>query len=152
MNLSTKNREPFWKTKSLVDMTPEEWDALCDGCGRCCLEKLEDKDADKIFYTAVACRFLDTYRCSCMVYEQRKELVPDCLWLTSNNIKQFHWLPATCAYRLLSEGKDLQWWHPLVSGDANTVHKAGISVRNKVISEKYVHPDELEAYIIDWEL
>ncbi len=152
MNLLTKNREPFWKTKSLADMTPEEWDALCDGCGRCCLEKLEDNDTDKILYTAVACQFLDTYRCSCTVYEQRKKLVPDCLWLTPDNIIQFHWLPATCAYRILSEGKDLQWWHPLVSGDANTVHKAGISVRNKVISEKYVHPDELEAYIIDWEL
>jgi uncharacterized cysteine cluster protein YcgN (CxxCxxCC family) len=144
-----KSCNPFWKSKSLAEMTKVEWESLCDGCGRCCLEKLEDEDTGQIYYTSVACRFLDIYRCRCTVYEQRTDSEPDCLYLTPENIKQISWLPVTCAYRRLAEGKDLEWWHPLVSGDADTVHEAHISVRGKVLSGKHVHADELEAYIVD---
>jgi uncharacterized cysteine cluster protein YcgN (CxxCxxCC family) len=147
-----KSCKPFWKTKSLAEMTKVEWESLCDGCGRCCLEKLEDEDTGQIYYTSVACQFLDLYRCRCTVYEKRTHLEPDCLWLTPENVKQIDWMPVTCAYRRLAEGKDLEWWHPLVSGNADTVHEAGISVRGKALSGKHVNTDDLEAYVIDAEI
>ncbi len=142
--------QPFWKTKSLSEMSTEEWESLCDGCGRCCLNKLEDIDTGRIHYTNVACHLLDLQRCRCSRYTQRTELVPDCVSLSPKNIHTNPWLPHTCAYRRLAEGKDLAWWHPLVSHSHKTVHQAGISVRGKVISEGTIPPQEFEERVIDW--
>lgn len=127
---------PFWKEKSFEKMSTDEWESLCDGCGLCCLHKLEDADTGDVSYTNVACRLLDTDSCRCKKYTKRKKLVPDCVILKPENVNEFKWLPKTCAYRLLSEGKDLFPWHPLVSGSNLSVHKAGISVAGKVISER----------------
>jgi len=140
--------EPFWKTKSLAEMTPDEWELLCDGCARCCLHKVEYKETGEVFYTNVACRLLDTYHCRCTAYEERLDLVPTCLVMTATKATQLEWLPQTCAYRRLALGMDLEWWHPLVSGNHNTVHQAGISVRGIVVPEEIVPPDQLEDHII----
>lgn len=142
--------QPFWQRKSLQEMTREEWESLCDGCARCCLHKLEDEDSGEVVTTRVACRYLDEAHCRCTEYERRLELVPDCMNLDISRIAEFHWLPATCAYRLIAEGKPLAWWHPLVSGSADTVHEAGISVRGKVVSDEFVHPDAYDEHIIYW--
>jgi uncharacterized protein len=143
------NNQPFWRTTPLEKMTREQWESLCDGCARCCMIKFEDIDTGEIFYTDAVCSLLDIETCKCGNYPQRSRLVPTCLVLTPDLIKQLKWMPETCAYRLLSEGKPLFWWHPLVSGNPNTVHEAGISVRGKVISEKDIPADELENHIID---
>lgn len=140
--------EPFWKTKSLMEMTPDEWELLCDGCARCCLHKVECKDKGEVFYTNVACRLLDIWTCRCTSYEERINLVPTCLVMTPAKARELHWLPDTCAYRRLALGKELEWWHPLVSGDPNTVHQTCISVRGKVVPEEIVPPDQLEDHII----
>jgi uncharacterized cysteine cluster protein YcgN (CxxCxxCC family) len=143
----------FWETKPLSGMTPEEWDLLCDRCGLCCLRKLEDKDTGKVFYTNVACRLLDIEQCSCASYNRRTLLVPDCIVLDPGKIELIRWLPKTCAYRLLAEWKNLQWWHPLISGSSETVHEAGISVRNRgVISEEFTHVSQLKHHIVDWDI
>jgi uncharacterized protein len=123
---------PFWKTKSLTEMIPSEWESLCDGCGKCCLSKLEDEDTGEIHWTSVACRLFDSGACKCRDYSNRTKKVHDCVQLTPENVGTISWLPATCAYRLVNEGKDLFDWHPLISGSPNTVHEAGISVRGKV--------------------
>lgn len=141
--------EAFWKTKQLSEMTPQEWESLCDGCARCCLHKLEDEDSGEVHYTSVACRYLGNDS-RCKHYAQRHTLVPDCVELTPDSLQRYSWLPSTCAYRLIAEGKDLAWWHPLVSGDADSVHAAGISVRGKTLDERYVHPDDYESRIILW--
>lgn len=141
---------PFWKRKTFDEMTREEWESLCDGCARCCLYKLEDEDTGEIYYTNVVCRLLDTYRCRCTAYQERSKLMPTCLVLTPDLVRQLRWMPKTCAYRLVAEGKDLAWWHPLVSGNPNTVHEAGISVRWRTLAEKDVDMDNLEDYIVDW--
>lgn len=140
----------FWKEKSLREMTKGEWESLCDGCARCCLHKLEDEDTGEVVYTGVVCRYLDQEGCRCTEYERRNELVPMCVWLTPESVGQFKWLPTTCAYRRVAEGKDLEWWHPLISGKKETVHDAGISVRGRCVSEDHVHPDEFEDQIISW--
>ena len=140
--------EPFWKTKSLAEMTPEEWELVCDGCGRCCLQKVEYKDTGEVFYTNVACRLLDTYHCRCTAYEERLDLVPTCLVMTPAKAAELEWLPRTCAYRRLALGMGLEWWHPLVSGNPDTVHHASISVRGMVVPEEIVPPDQLEDHII----
>jgi uncharacterized protein len=124
--------EPFWKRKTMQEMTAAEWESLCDGCGKCCLSKLEDEDTGKIHWTTVGCRLLDAKRCRCRNYAQRLETVSDCVKLTPDNVATLTWLPVTCAYRLVAEGKDLEWWHPLVSGRRGTVREAGISVAGKV--------------------
>lgn len=146
--------KPFWQRKRLDEMTRPEWESLCDGCGRCCLHKLRDADepADtpNVDYTDIACKLLDTHSCRCMHYPTRKRFVPDCVALTPDNVDELGWMPSTCAYRLLSEGHDLYWWHPLVSGDPETVHVAGISVRDKVVSEDEVPEDKFEDHIVDW--
>ena len=140
--------EPFWKTKTMSEMTPEEWESLCDGCGKCCVHKLEDWDTGEVSYTNVACRLLDLGSCRCTDYPNRKRFVPDCLILSVNAVEEMDWLPETCAYRVVADGKDLAWWHPLVSGDAETVHQAGISVRGRVISER--RAGDLTDHIVDW--
>ena len=140
----------FWNTKSLVDMTPREWESLCDGCGRCCLHKLEDIDTGLYFYTNVACRLLDSRSCRCTDYPRRMTRVQDCLHLSPGDHEQFNWLPSSCAYRRLAEGRDLEWWHPLLSGDPESVVTAGISVRGRTVRETDVHPDEFEEHIISW--
>ncbi|MEM9221505.1 MAG: YcgN family cysteine cluster protein [Pseudomonadota bacterium] len=142
--------EPFWRQKSLDEMTPDEWESLCDGCGRCCLNKLEDWDTGEIAFTSVACALLDEGTCRCGNYENRTELVPDCVALTPTAVRSLNWLPPSCAYRLVQEGKDLAWWHPLVSGDPHTVHHAGISVLGRTISEDKVDVEEYEAFLVDW--
>jgi len=131
-------------------MTSAQWEALCDGCARCCLHKLQDAYTERIYYTDVACRLLDQQQCRCTSYARRRELVPDCVVLTPENLGKLGWLPDTCAYRLLDEGKPLPAWHPLVSGDRDTVHLADISVRGCVVSEDLVDEDDLEDRIIDW--
>lgn len=135
--------KPFWKTKPLADMTRAEWESLCDGCGRCCMNKLEDEDTGRFLYTRAACKLLDTHSCQCTDYPNRARRVPDCVTLTARNVGELGWLPETCAYRLLDEGKPLAWWHPLVSGRADTVHEAGISVRGVAYSEEGITVDEL---------
>ena len=140
--------EPYWRTKTLEEMTREEWEALCDGCARCCLVKLEDADTGEIAYTDIACRLLDPGTCRCTRYRQRLRLVPDCVDLTPERVRKLGWLPSTCAYRLLAEGRELAWWHPLVSGDPETVHRAGISVRGRVVPER--RGDDPEDRIVTW--
>ena len=116
-------------------MSQDEWESLCDGCGRCCLVKLEDEETGDIALTDIACRLLDNQKCKCKQYDTRHEIVPDCVRLTPKNISQLKWMPKSCAYRLLAEGKDLAWWHPLISGNKETVHQAGISIQGKTVSE-----------------
>lgn len=144
------DRERFWLTKSLAEMTLEEWESLCDGCARCCLYKVQYRDTGEVYYTNVACRLLDGRRCRCTSYEQRTRLVPHCLVLTPAKAGELQWLPTTCAYHRLAVGVGLEWWHPLVSGDPNTVYKAGISVHGKVVPEQCVDLDHLEEYIFYW--
>jgi len=139
---------PFWRRKTLAEMTDAEWESLCDGCAKCCLEKLEDEDTGEIRHTEVACRLLNLHTCRCTDYANRKRFVPDCIKLTARTVAQYRWLPSTCAYRLLSEGKDLPWWHPLVSGDAAAVHRAGVSVRGRAVPEALA--GDLEDHIVEW--
>ena len=148
--MTDQNELPFWKRKTFEEMTRAEWESLCDGCARCCLYKLEDEDTGEIYYTNVVCRLLDTFRCRCTAYNERRTLMPTCLVLTPDIVRQIKWMPKTCAYRLVHEGKDLEWWHPLVSGDPNTVHQAGISVRYRTQAEEDVDMENLEDYIVDW--
>jgi uncharacterized cysteine cluster protein YcgN (CxxCxxCC family) len=139
----------FWEQKSLAELDPQEWESLCDGCAKCCLHKLEDEDSGEVFYTKVVCRYMDE-QCRCTEYQQRNVLVPNCVWLKPEDVAEFHWLPQTCAYRLVAEGKPLPDWHHLISGDTNTVHEAGISIKGRALSEDYVHPDGFEEHIIHW--
>jgi uncharacterized cysteine cluster protein YcgN (CxxCxxCC family) len=141
---------PFWRRKSLAEMTADEWEALCDGCGRCCLNKLEDADTGEISWTDVACRLLDGETCRCTDYPRRHGIVPDCIQLDPETVASLGWLPPSCAYRLVAEGRDLYWWHPLVSGDPETVHQAGISVRGRTVSEADVPTDALPERIVGW--
>ncbi|MEH6752553.1 MAG: YcgN family cysteine cluster protein [Alphaproteobacteria bacterium] len=139
--------KPFWETKTLEDMSDPEWESLCDSCGQCCLFKLEDADTGEYALTDVACRFLDHDTCQCSDYTNRQRNVPDCVKVTATNIAELRWMPETCAYRLLAEGKPLFWWHPLVSGDPETVHSSGASVRGKAINEDMV--DDLEEHVVE---
>jgi uncharacterized cysteine cluster protein YcgN (CxxCxxCC family) len=149
--MSASDERPFWQRKSLAEMTRGEWESLCDGCGRCCLNKLEDEDSGRIYFTDVACRLFDEQACRCRDYKNRTASVPDCVKLTPYNVGRIAWLPPTCAYRLLAEGRELYWWHPLVSGDPDSVHAAGVSVRGRVsASESDVPDDKLEDYLVSW--
>ncbi len=141
---------PFWK-KPLEKLTKAEWEALCDGCGRCCLVKLEEEDTGRIHYTDIACKLFDAAACQCSDYKNRKKLVPDCVSLTLSRVNTLKWLPPTCAYKLRAEGRDLAWWHYLVSGSRQTVHSAGISVRGRVgILEGELDEDDYPARIVKW--
>jgi uncharacterized cysteine cluster protein YcgN (CxxCxxCC family) len=140
----------FWEHKSLQAMNTEEWEALCDGCGRCCLIKIEDEDSGRLFYTNVICEYHDSESCRCTRYRDRSLLVPDCIKVTPEVALNEDWLPDTCAYRLLAHGQPLFDWHPLISGRRDSVIEAGISVRDKVISEEFVHPDELPEHLAHW--
>ena len=139
----------FWKTKALSEMDKSEWESLCDGCGQCCLVKLEDEETDDLYITNVACHLLNIETCRCTDYEHRLEKVSMCLSLTMEEPGAFKWLPETCAYRRLSEGKDLMRWHPLLSDNNESVHQAGISVRDFAQSEEYIHPDQLPEHVIE---
>lgn len=141
---------PFWRRKRLDQMSDAEWESLCDGCARCCLNKLEDWDTGEIAWTDVACRLLDERTCRCRDYDNREKSVPDCIPLKPDSIASLGWLPSTCAYRLIAEGRDLYWWHPLVSDDPETVHSAGISVRGRVTSECDIPVEAYEDRIVEW--
>jgi len=139
---------PFWKTKTLDEMSAAEWESLCDGCARCCLVKLEDEDTGELHLTRLSCALLDVGSCKCADYPNRFEKMPDCIQIDPEKVRTIEWLPPTCAYRLVEEGKDLQWWHPLVSGDPETVHQAEISVRGWAKSEAKAKKSTWHRYII----
>jgi uncharacterized protein len=138
---------PFWEAKRLDQMTRAEWESLCDGCGRCCLHKLEDDETGEVYATNVACKLLDRRTGRCSSYRNRHAFVPECVRLTPAALSTLEWLPSTCAYRRLSEGSGLADWHPLVSGDPETVHRAGVSVRGWTVSE--IDAGDLEDHIVD---
>ncbi len=142
---------PFWQSKTLDEMSSAEWESLCDGCGRCCLVKLEDEDTGDLHHTDIACRLFDPDSCRCRDYPRRSEIVPDCVTLTPHEVRTLRWLPPTCAYRRLAEGRGLAWWHPLVSGDPATVEAAGVSARGRVFaSEDEVSVETMQSRIRRW--
>lgn len=142
------SEKPFWETIPLAEMTDEQWESLCDGCAKCCLLKLEDEETGEIAYTNVACRQLDLKTCRCKNYPRRSVLVPDCVTMTPENIPNLSWMPKSCAYRRLSEGKNLPDWHPLITRDPNSVHLAKCSAKGRTISERIA--GDLEDHIVDW--
>jgi uncharacterized cysteine cluster protein YcgN (CxxCxxCC family) len=146
--MSHTGAQPFWRTKSLEEMTASEWESLCDGCGRCCLHKLRDEDTDALEFTNVSCHMLDLGTCRCKDYQHRTASVPDCISLTPAALKEIDWLPPSCAYRLIAERRHLPDWHPLVTGDPQSVHRAGASVVGRAISETDAGP--LEHHIVVW--
>ena len=148
--MSDQESENFWECKDLDEMSPAEWESLCDGCARCCMVKLEDEETDNVDYTAVVCHLLDDHSCRCTRYLERHALVPDCVQLTPDNVLDFKWLPVSCAYRRIAEGRPLEPWHPLISKKPDSVHEAQISVQDKVVSELSVHENQLEDMIIKW--
>lgn len=140
----------FWEHKSTTQMSQREWEALCDGCGKCCLNKLEDEDTGEVVLTNVACRLLDDSSCHCAQYDIRHQFVPECIVLKPNNIPEhLYWMPQTCAYRLIHENRPLYDWHPLISGSADTVHRAGVSVKNRTVPEFEVDEDDWEDHLIE---
>ena len=139
---------PFWQSKSLAEMSAGEWESLCDGCGKCCLHKIQYEDSGELFHTNVACKLLDLKTCRCSRYPDRQKYVPDCVQLTADTIAELSWMPSTCAYRLLAEGRPLFDWHPLISGDPASVHRAGVSVLGRAVPEKKAWT--LEHHIVDW--
>ena len=143
--------KPFWQTVKLADMTAAQWEAVCDGCAKCCLVKLQDDDSGEIVFTDIVCNLLDQQSCRCAHYEERTKLVPDCVKLSKDNLDKIDFMPPSCAYRLLHEGKDLPQWHPLVSGRADSVVEAGMSVKGRVIAEMAFDGDS-EDRVVDWPL
>ena len=146
MHLSNK----FWEIKKLSDMNENEWESLCDKCGKCCVIKLEDFDTKEIHYTNVSCKLLCENTASCMDYKNRKSIVPDCIILSPDNLKDLKWMPETCAYKLLNEGKNLPYWHPLLSGNDKEIVKSGNSVKNRVTNENEIKIKDLPDYIFNW--
>jgi len=141
---------PFWENKSLHALDTSEWESLCDGCGRCCLVKLRDSDSGEIHYTNLTCRLFDSQSCRCTDYTKRKMKVPSCFVLTPDTLFDYPYLPPTCAYRRLAEGKNLPSWHPLLTRDSNSVVSSGFSVSGKTVSEEHVHADDWPEHVVDW--
>ncbi len=142
---------PFWRVKSLDEMTDPEWESLCDGCARCCLVKLEDEDTGEVHYTDVACKLLDSRTCRCRDYPHRQREVADCVKLTPAAVTSLSWLPVTCAYRRLDEGRGLAWWHPLVSGRPESVAEAGVAVTGRIFaSEDDLPPERWVERMVKW--
>ena len=140
----------FWETKNLIDMNENEWESLCDKCGKCCVIKLEDFDTQEVHYTNVSCKLLCEKSASCKDYENRKSIVPDCIILSPDNLKDLKWMPKTCAYKLLNEGKNLPYWHPLLSGNDKEIVNSGNSVKNRVTNENEIKIKNLPDYIFNW--
>ena len=140
----------FWETKNLIDMNENEWESLCDKCGKCCVIKLEDFDTQQVHYTNVSCKLLCEKSASCKDYENRKSIVPDCIILSPDNLKELKWMPETCAYKLLNEGKNLPYWHPLLSGNDKEIVNSGNSVKNRVTNENEIKIKNLPDYIFNW--
>jgi uncharacterized cysteine cluster protein YcgN (CxxCxxCC family) len=145
-------RKPFWEYKTLGQMTVAEWESLCDGCGLCCLVRFEDEVSGEVIPTRVHCKLFDSQACSCTDYADRQKYVPDCVKLTPHNIERLQWMPLSCAYRRLNEGRTLPEWHPLVTGDPESVHKAGISIRGQTISEETLEDPEDALEYTAWDL
>lgn len=144
--------KPFWRAKRLEQMTVQEWESLCDGCGLCCLIRFEDEETGEVIPTRVHCRLFDPVSCRCSNYAERKRFVPDCIKLTPHNIEALEWMPKSCAYRRIHEGKDLPAWHPLVTGDPESVHRAGVSVRGQTITEACLADEEDALDFAAWDL
>lgn len=142
--------QPFWETKKLAEMSVDEWESLCDNCGKCCLHKLEDEDTGDIYFTSVVCNLIDLKTCRCTRYSERTRLVPECLDLKQHDFAEFTWLPSTCAYRLLTDGKPLPSWHPLITGTSESVQEAGVAISSYAMKESEV--DDLEDHIIEWQI
>lgn len=143
-----KNK-PFWETKTLEQMTHEEWESVCDGCGKCCLEKVVFEDDGELAFTNIACKLLDPVTCRCRHYENRQAFVSECVQIRPQDIKDIYWLPKTCAYRLLNEGKPLPKWHPLITGDPTSVHAAKMSASGRTVPPK--PEEEFQDYIVEWD-
>ncbi len=141
----------FWETTELQDMSEDQWESLCDGCGKCCLIKLQDEVSNDIVFTDVVCDLLDSNTCQCSDYENRTIVVPDCVKLTPENLSQVQFMPPSCSYRLLYEGQDLPAWHPLRTGNATVMINARMSVHGRVIAESAYH-DDIEERVVDWPL
>lgn len=141
--------DKFWETIPFDQLNQKQWESICDGCAQCCAHKLQDEDTDEIFLTNIVCEYLDTPKCQCTVYGDRHIHVPDCIKITPQNAKELSWIPETCGYKLLANGKPLPEWHPLMSGDQNSTEKANMSIRNKVISEADIDIDDLEDYLVE---
>ena len=139
---------PFWETKRIDELTQREWESLCDGCGQCCLLKIEDEDTGDVFLTRLACSLLDVGRCRCKDYANRHNVMSDCITLRPENVEAIAWLPESCAYRRVAEGRGLAWWHPLVSGDPDTVHQAGVSIRDWAVGEDPARVANIQHFII----
>jgi len=169
MNDKNTQEKPFWETKALADMTRPEWESLCDGCAKCCLNKfIDDEDTDEatellptdhinegehIYYSSIACHLLNEKSCQCSKYEQRTKLVPDCVRLTQENIEAVFFMPPSCTYRRLKEGRGMPSWHPLLNnGKSSAMHKAGMSVRGKIVKDNEVNLEKFEDYIVTWPL
>jgi hypothetical protein len=144
------NRKPFWETKNLGELNQTEWESLCDGCGQCCLIRFEDSETGAVGTTSVVCRLFEVESCRCSRYSERHHLVQDCVRLDPDSVSDFSWLPKTCAYRLLDEGRPLYEWHPLLAGNRDEIRRSGVSVYGNVVSEKNVHPDDLAWQIVKW--
>ena len=141
--------EQFWKELSFKEMSKAQWESLCDRCGRCCLHKLEDEDTDELVFTNIVCRMYDMKKCQCSDYKNRKKHVPECVKLSPDFVP-VAWLPSTCAYRLLEEGKDLPEWHPLVAGDRKKFIASGMSLKGKILPEDFIDEEDFEEHIITW--
>lgn len=144
-------KAPFWQRKQLHEMTHEEWESLCDGCALCCLHKIEDEDTEEVFYTTVVCHLLDEDTCQCTRYEERTKLVPSCVQLRPEDVSEFHWLPPSCAYRLIHEGEPLPEHHPLVSGHKGSLIESGMSVLNvyEIKDDEIDHDEELVEFVME---
>jgi uncharacterized cysteine cluster protein YcgN (CxxCxxCC family) len=147
--MTCQDNTHFWQTTSLEQMTSDQWEALCDRCARCCLQKLEDGSTGQVYYTRVACRLLDIQNCRCRNYTRRTLQVPNCMVLTPKDVRRIAWLPSTCAYRRLAAGCDLPEWHPLISRSYESIHQAGISVRHLAVPFDEAPPEQFHRYVIE---